>query len=244
MTESASDPTVQTPAGPPEGATGDWRVSLAEIDALGRKAARGAGYSWGMAEEAGRAARWLAAWRQPGPQALLAALGIVDGAVAAHAPRPEGAPWRSEAGRLCPICAGVALCDRAGEIAGGAGFRLEQVLVPLLIVPFLCRAARDLDVLIRLDGSGIELVATPDGPATLDWAPLGVERCDQLRVRRTDAAPCRGRRPETASLPVPVETWRGLDRFAHRTYAPATDARGRRRRRPRHRLGEKATWRR
>ena len=46
-----TDPTIQSPAGPAPDATGDILVSLAEIDAMGRKAARGAGYAWGMAEE-------------------------------------------------------------------------------------------------------------------------------------------------------------------------------------------------
>jgi len=34
--------------------------SLNEIEAQLRKAARGAGLSWGLAEEAGKAGRWLA----------------------------------------------------------------------------------------------------------------------------------------------------------------------------------------
>ena len=44
--------------------------SLNELDAMARKAARGAGYSWGLAEEAGRATRWLAAAGLPGPMCL------------------------------------------------------------------------------------------------------------------------------------------------------------------------------
>jgi hypothetical protein len=35
------------------------RCSLNEIDSQLRKAARGAGLPWGLAEEAGKAARWL-----------------------------------------------------------------------------------------------------------------------------------------------------------------------------------------
>ena len=35
--------------------------SLNEIEALGKKAARGAGMPWGMAEEASKALRWLCA---------------------------------------------------------------------------------------------------------------------------------------------------------------------------------------
>lgn len=44
--------------------------SLNEIAALAKRAARGAGLSWGMAEEAGRAARWLASYDLTGPALL------------------------------------------------------------------------------------------------------------------------------------------------------------------------------
>lgn len=66
-----SDPTMQ---GTPPGATAP-RWSLAEIDAQCRKAARGLGCPWGMAEEAGKAARQLAAHGLPGPEALATMLG-------------------------------------------------------------------------------------------------------------------------------------------------------------------------
>ena len=46
--------------------------SLSEIDAQCKKATRGAGFEWGHAEEAGKAARWLAKHELPGA-ALLAA---------------------------------------------------------------------------------------------------------------------------------------------------------------------------
>ena len=38
-------------------------MSLNEIDVSVKRAARGVGMSWGLAEEAGKAARWLAARR-------------------------------------------------------------------------------------------------------------------------------------------------------------------------------------
>lgn len=224
MSDWTSDPTIQTPAGPAEDATGHWRVSLAEIDAMGRKAARGTGLSWGLAEEAGRAARWLAAYRQPGPEALLAALEAVNGAVAAHAPRPEGPVWRAEAGTLCPVATGAALSDRAGAIAAGASFGLGPVIAPLLLVPFLCRAARDLGCPIALDGPEIALVATPEGPATPDWRRLHAPLSGELQVRRAAWAPGPAAGAGADPWPVAVETWRALDWLAHRTYAPATEA--------------------
>lgn len=224
MTVGMSDPTIQTPAGPPEDASGNWRVSLAEIDAMGRKAARGAGFAWGLAEEAGRAARWLAAWGLPGPEALLAALQAMDGAVGAHAPRPDGPAWKAEAGTLCPIATGAALSDRAAEIRDGAEIRLGPVLFPLLVLPALCRAARDLDFAIELRGAAFVAVATPDGPAAADRAPIEAARIEGLSVARADGSPHPAVPHRSDAWRVSVETWRALDRFAHRTYAPATEA--------------------
>lgn len=224
MSEWMSDPTVQSPAGPAEDATGHWHVSLAEIDAMGRKAARGAGFSWGLAEEAGRAARWLAAFRRPGPEALLAALDAMDGSVASHAPRPDRPLWQSNASTLCPVATGAALSDRAEAIATGASFDLAPVVSPLLLVPFLCRAARDLGYMIALEGPGLTLVATPEGPATREWAPLAKPLAQDLRVHRAAEADGPAARPVPDPWRVSVDTWRALDRFAHRTYAPATEA--------------------
>ena len=219
-----NDPTSQLPAGPRADETGDWQVSLAEIDAMGRKAARGAGFSWGMAEEAGRAARWLAAYGLPGPEALLTVLSTTDGAVAQHAPQIGGTSWRCEAGVLCPIAAGAALSDRADGIARGMDVALGPVLMPLLVVPFLCRAARDLDCMIVMEGPGIRLVATAEGPAAADWDALNVTRSGALLVTRTAEPGHEPLRAGSEARSVPVALWRAMDGFAQRTYAPATEA--------------------
>lgn len=219
-----SDPTIQSPSGPSEDATGDWRVSLAEIDAMGRKAARGAGFTWGMAEEAGRAARWLAAYRLPGPEALAAVLTEIDAAVAEHAPCVEGDVWCCKTGALCPISTGAALSDRAEEIARGACFTLGPVHWPILLLPFLCRAARDLDCQIMLEGSGIQVLATPEGPAAMQWEAVTSPRSGELVVKQTTKTLCEPRRPGSDAHVLPVGLWRALDGFAQRTYAPATEA--------------------
>ncbi|MGC1487905.1 MAG: DUF3726 domain-containing protein, partial [Albidovulum sp.] len=67
------------------------RYSQSEIEALGIKAARGAGYDWGMAEEAGMAARWLAHEGLPGPELLLACLQAPRG----QAPVIGAAGWQA-----------------------------------------------------------------------------------------------------------------------------------------------------
>lgn len=218
-----SDPTRQLPSGPQADVVGSWHVSLAEIDAMGRKAAQGAGFSWGMAEEAGRAARWLAAYGLPGPETLAMVLEAVDGAVGRYAPRVEAPRWRSEAGPVCPIAAGAALSDRAEAIAGGARFDLAPVLSPLMVVPFLCRAARDLDCTIAMMGDRFRLAATPSGPACPAWSELPAGGDWGLSIACATTVPCRPLSAGSAARAVPVALWRTLDRFAQRTYVPASD---------------------
>lgn len=114
-------------------------LSRNETESLALKAARGAGFSWGLAEEAGAAAGWLAAQGFDGLPTLLTLLGTRDRA------RPVPAPghWSSTTGApLCPIETGAALLDRArlpdGPFAGP--LLLGPVACPLLLLPFLARA--------------------------------------------------------------------------------------------------------
>jgi len=146
----------------------------------------------------------------------------VDGNGTTHAPRPP--VWQAEAEILCPVATGAALSDRADEIIGGASLQLGPVIEPLLIVPFLCRAARDFGHPIRLGSPAHELIATPKGPAAEDWRWLTGPRVEGLQVSPADAAGCRAAPPGAQPWCIGVEIWRALDRFAHRTYAPATEA--------------------
>ena len=222
-----TDPTIQSPAGPAPDATGDIVVSLAEIDAMGRKAARGAGYAWGMAEEAGRAARWLAAYRLPGPQRLAALLATCDGLLADYVPLNTELPWRSTGGKLCGVTCGAAVSDRAEDLRNGLAFELDSVVEPLMILPFLCRAARDLDFHIGLFAGGVGIAATPAGPMWAGSAAPAFPSAGSVSIRLAGD----GTGGETGDVhrhipdgyAVPVTVWRALDAFALRTYVPATE---------------------
>ena len=202
--------------------------SLNEIESLAKKATRGAGYSWGLAEEAGKATRWLCAAGLPGAPALAALLVRNDG-VAYDALRPidEAAPWRATGGALCPLIAGAALSDRAGTLAAGRGIVLSRVSHPLLLLPFLVSAADMTRTDLTLHWDGVILSHGPDGTA-LDAraAALAVTEARDVGAAPTTARPAtRIRRawrgdiaPDSAAI---------LQRFAHRTYAPETDERRR-----------------
>lgn len=219
-----SDPTIQSPLGqvPPESV--NFAVSLAEIDAMGLKAARGAGYSWGLAEEAGRAARWLAAYRLCGPEALSALLAAVHGDPTAHAPKREAGRWFATGGRLCPIALGASLSDRAEAIAAGEAVQAEAVLYPLLLLPFLSRAARDLHCCFQLQGDGFRLLAIAEGPSCSDWQRLGDCHQSDLTLTRASARAEDVRQHGWRGYPIAAAVWQDLGQWAHRTYVPASEA--------------------
>lgn len=219
-----SDPTIQSPLPLTPQDSETFAVSLAEIDAMGLKAARGSGYSWGLAEEAGRAARWLAAYGLAGPESLAALLDRVRDDLSAHAPQRDGQRWFAPAGALCPIALGASLSDRAEAIAAGEAVQAEAVLFPLLLLPFLSRAARDLGCCFRLELAGISLLATAEGPSCNDWEGLG--QCHQAAITLAAATAHTEdlRRHGWHAYPVRGTVWQNLGAWAHRTYVPASEA--------------------
>jgi len=120
--------------------------SLNEIRALATGAARGAGLPWGVADEAGRAARWLEARGLAGLSALDGALERLSATDWRRCvPVPEGAVWRAESGEMEGLLAGMTLADRAGgplPFSGGGALVLTGVQWPLLAVPFLAGVAQ------------------------------------------------------------------------------------------------------
>ncbi len=148
-------------------------VSRNEIESLALKAARGAGLSWGLAEEAAAAAGWLAVHGLPWAEELA---DVLDRTGATSPPRVEDgtvAPSRTGTA-LCPILTGAFLSD-----LGPAAVPMEicDLLAPIWIVPFAAR------------------VAGPERPVSIAWAG------GQLLVGGHDAA-VRGRLPAPTAAGV------------------------------------------
>ena len=200
--------------------------SLNEIEALSRKAARGAGLSWGLAEEAGKAARWLVAQGLPGPQVLADLLTRNDGkdyeTLCPH--DDDGGHWTARGGTLCPLISGAALCDHASRLAAGEALHLGRTASPMLLLPYLDAAARIAGREVTVSWAGVTLTCgTPDGMPT-DMAPdLTADMVDAVSIHP-------GNRCDTDAIPpttrgdIPETTARTLDAFAQRTYAPETEA--------------------
>ncbi|WP_371225943.1 DUF3726 domain-containing protein [Roseovarius sp. 2305UL8-3] len=197
--------------------------SLNETEALARKAARGAGLSWGLAEEAGKATRWLCSAGLPGPAALAGLLMQNDGAEYARlCPIMTDRTWQAEEGALCPLIAGAALCDRADALAAGNGVTLRNVAYPLLLIPFVAAASEVSKTTLTLRWDDVESIHQGEdvwlsAASEILAAPLA----EDIHVERGVApqGPPIQRFYRGAMEPQIADI---LGAFAHRTYAPDT----------------------
>lgn len=170
--------------------------SMGEIESHCRKAARGAGFSFGEAEEAGQAVRRLSAAGLAGAEALLAYLTA----------REAGETQDS----ACPIKLGCQLVD-------GASPSLATCHTPMLLLPFLSPLAEAQGTALLLRGAVFEGLATLDGglhvihPALQD-SDLSLQSATAPNADLVWRATCSR------------DTYAALDAFCQRTYAPETEA--------------------
>jgi hypothetical protein len=204
--------------------------SLNEVEAMGKRAARGAGLDWGIAEEAGKAARWLTAHGLPDPE-LLAELLTRNEGKSYDELAPESAAvstdgvWEAKSGCLCPLIAGAALSDRAAEVAAGRTFEFGSIAFPLLLAPYAASGARSRGAAVELSWPGVTLTISPDDGLAVEGDLAAVA------TRTATGAHCRPAAKDIVTPPagqpgraVDAETWSRLSAFAHRTFAPATEA--------------------
>lgn len=117
-------------------------LSLSEIAALAARATRGAGRSWGEAEEAAEAACWLARAGLDWAGALLAVLDT------------------PAADADCAVRAGIELADGATLSATNQTVR-RRVNSPCFLLPFVARIADQTGQRIRLAAGEMQVVLAP-----------------------------------------------------------------------------------
>jgi len=199
--------------------------SLNEIEGLARKAARGAGLDWGLAEEAGKATRWLCAAGWPGAD-LLAGLLTRNQGVAYDRIRPisTDGTWQARSGMLCPLAAGAALCDRAWDWADGQSATLGPTAMPLLLVPYMAWSADRTGAILHLGFQGVS-ITRGHGETGVDVAEADALTCAAAAsvaltpVKTVTGAPLR----RAYRGEIGAEAARTLLDFAQKTYAPDTE---------------------
>ncbi|MTJ05579.1 MAG: DUF3726 domain-containing protein [Sediminimonas qiaohouensis] len=220
MTPQPNDPT-QVGSEPPRDEGDGLRLSRPEIQALGTKAARGAGYAWGQAEEAGWAAGWLARAGLPGAAILLNVLKAQPLAP----PAPASGHWKAK-GPQCPLCTGLALQDHAGlpEGPGPSSVLVDSVIWPVFLMPFVARAAAALGAPLEMAWADVRVTLPADGAMPTLEDPASVRAPEQATVRITVPDPKEAVAPIAPAAKdntgagfegvITLETWQKLDTLA------------------------------
>lgn len=203
--------------------------SLNEVESTAKKAARGVGYSWGLAEDTAKSARWLCGQNIDGCAVLARHLEYVDQFdIASLTPVVNGKQWQALNAHMCPVLAGTALSDRA-SLFDEDGINLLSVSEPLMLLYFAALVAQ----FCRMKGRdrAVVVVSWPGCRCSTDGASLTVfgsenqhssECAVQVTLNFDDMVGlpqtrCDRANPTERSLKI-------LNNFAFRTYAPATEA--------------------
>jgi hypothetical protein len=199
-------------------------VSLNEIDAAFRRAARGVGFHWGLADEVGRAARWLAARRIAAPDIVLSALEAHEGRpISAMNPIESKGVWQASGGILSPILAGARFSDEAGVI-GNAGLVLTFVLYPVVLLPWVAWTAHATGQAFEVLWPDARIRALPGG---VDLAGRDAANCREaanVNIGIIDAAlPGDACHEHRFGVEVEPSTWSRLLQVAHRSFVPASE---------------------
>lgn len=197
------------------------RVSIGEVQSTVMKATRGAYMSWGMAEEAGRAAAWLETRRLPGATAAASLVDENDAIPMARlSPSDPFASVVKGEGRLCPLLAGAAISDANRDDA----FEVVSVAHPLLLVSFVAQLGEGHGTDFSVTWQGVEILCGYNGLTVKgERESLLKNYVSSVKIEPTiQAADAVSERELRAD--VEDKVWDLLEHYAHRTYVPASEA--------------------
>ena len=112
--------------------------SLSEIDTTSKRASKAAGFSWGIAEEIGKAIRSLELFGLPGVINLNLYLKKIK---KNHPKKINKIGKENKNKEICPIYCGVAFLDQCRQLETLEIIKFYNVNYPLLMLPFISRAS-------------------------------------------------------------------------------------------------------
>ena len=201
--------------------------SIGEVDSLVLKAYRGAGFSWGLAQEAGNAAAWMAVNGLPALDEFAQLLGCIDRQVSgALTPLvSDKACWLNPAKQLCPVITGAAFSESDLDAFDlKQGLNIQSVVQPMILLPFISQSAKHLkcDLVLQIDA--LKVVCAKDGGG--HYGPL---RLASVESRKSDV--CIWQAEQSVKRPfqdhqrarATPQSLEFLNQLAHRTYVPASE---------------------
>ena len=204
--------------------------SLNQVDQTCRKAAKGTGLPWGLADDIGKAVRWLVAFR------------LIDLATFAQylqsyseasyfdvIPQDLSSPLRARAGSLNPLMTGMALSDQLAALVEGDvdAIHCSTIEHPIFVAGFLGQSALTEDQTLSLSWAEVELIfyreaiivnGTKEDLSRAMADQIVCKSCSPLSQQPSPAT-----QPVIGSVEVETTTWQLLETLAHRTYVEATE---------------------
>lgn len=199
-------------------------VSLNQIEQTARKAARGGGLAWGLADEAGKAVRWLHIYGLNGAAALADWLARRRCETQTLAPQSLAGVWRAPGGMLDPLLTGAALSDCIEESAIETG----AIAHPLLAAGFIAHLADIEDLAFAMEWTQVRLCCARGGvwiageQSAIETAGAEFLRCQPLPPAHNFDG--QHHPPQNGEVTLDDAVWKRLDDYARRTLVEATDA--------------------
>ncbi len=205
-------------------------LSLNQIEHTARKAVRGAGLPWGLADDAGRAVRWLETLGLAGMSWLADLLFRVD-----HRPlrkwriRPQSTGWQGASGVISPLLAGPSLSDILPLYRQQLRHQLtlRAVVCPQLCVGYLGVASLQTGVSMAVSWARVTVEVMGDGvryagqrPPDFDQGPHDL---DIYFAHQTESAASGLLAERVGSRQVDVRVLDRLESLVRRTYVENTD---------------------
>ena len=130
--------------------------SLSEIDTTSKRASKAAGFSWGIAEEIGKAIRSLELFGLPG----VINLNLYIKKIKKNHPKKINKIGKENKNKeTCPIYCGVAFLDQCKQLETLEIIKFYNVNYPLLILPFISKASEILGKKILIQFNNTSFLA-------------------------------------------------------------------------------------
>ncbi len=201
--------------------------SLNEIEQTCRKAARGSGLPWGVADDTGRAVRWLHAFQLDGVSSLIALLERFDHhRPVDYAPESLDGIWQGPYNVLSPIMTGLALSDCMG-LMQGRSIETREIACPILVAGYIGQTVLNKGQSVTTGWLSISLSIDRDRLTIIgDKGDLYTDRAGRLTCEKAPFdRDCGGSRyPRVGDTRVNAGAWEKLENRAQLTYVKATEA--------------------
>ncbi len=188
------------------------RRTLSEIGSTCQKAARGAGCIWGLAEEAGNAARVLEGVGLPGSECVAA---ILSSKRVCHCTGADSGP-------SCGIAASAMLSDRIQDIPSDGKMEIGEVVGAILLAAPLIQAARrsGLSYMLSIDGNELRIGCDGVEGDFSQFNPRDTTKSVYVAQSKPPERPI----PATfTSRNISIDAWTELDSLAAKILVPESE---------------------